>query len=506
MKLAILHYHLGPGGVTRVIGNHLRCLSGDPAIEAVAIVSDGDRSGWAHDDFGFPVRFLDFPEMAYQESDTFDPQFADRLESSLVEQGFDRESTCLHAHNHSLGKTAEVAAALATLVDRGWRVLYQIHDFAEDFRPEGYGRLRRVFGDRFGPRVFPPDAAAHFAVLNSEDRRSLQTAGVPDDRLHFLPNPVLPSSSDSSRPSRDEARQRFADVFGLEPEATFWLYPVRGIRRKNIGEAVLLAAAKWRHHEGTPAVVAITLAPANPNERPQWDEWIDVVDRYGLPVVFGSGDSGRMSYAENLAAADAIVTTSIAEGFGMVFLEAWLNDLPLIGRDLPGITQDFTAAGVDLSAMYQTLPIPLGWFHWEAFRDRMADAFATLSERYEQTPPTPADFADRFVDPTERAGKIDFARLDEAAQREVIGRVLQDSAAAAAIVGCLTEPSQDVVAANRQVVESVYGEAASRERLLAVYRAVVGGVGTAASVDPGRLLTDADFGKLSLDRFRMLRT
>ena len=37
--------------------------------------------------------------------------------------------------------------------------------------------------------------------------------------------------------------------------------------------------------------------------------------------------------------------TSLAEGFGMVFLESWLAECPLLGRDLPEITRDFVEAG-----------------------------------------------------------------------------------------------------------------------------------------------------------------
>ena len=47
------------------------------------------------------------------------------------------------------------------------------------------------------------------------------------------------------------------------------------------------------------------------------------------------GAPGGLEFFENLAAADAVATTSLAEGFGMVFLEAWLAGRPLVGRDLP---------------------------------------------------------------------------------------------------------------------------------------------------------------------------
>ncbi len=65
-----------------------------------------------------------------------------------------------------------------------------------------------------------------------------------------------------------------------------------------------------------------------------------------------------------IAKADALITTSVAEGFGLAFLEPWLASKPLVGRNLPEITADFAEHGLDLSALYNCLPVPLisnGW-------------------------------------------------------------------------------------------------------------------------------------------------
>jgi len=51
--------------------------------------------------------------------------------------------------------------------------------------------------------------------------------------------------------------------------------------------------------------------------------------------------------------AHAILTTSKVEGFGYTFVEGWLCEKPVIGRDIPEVTQDFVAAGMKLSHFYR---------------------------------------------------------------------------------------------------------------------------------------------------------
>jgi glycosyltransferase involved in cell wall biosynthesis len=51
--------------------------------------------------------------------------------------------------------------------------------------------------------------------------------------------------------------------------------------------------------------------------------------------------------------AHAVLTTSKVEGFGYTFVEGWLCGKPVIGRDIPGVTQDFVAAGMKLDHFYR---------------------------------------------------------------------------------------------------------------------------------------------------------
>ena len=104
--------------------------------------------------------------------------------------------TIVHVHNHSLGKNLAVPAALRHLADKGFALLLQIHDFAEDFRPPNYGRLRASSSSDNAQAIaawlYPQAPHVHYAVLNDRDLSILQEAGVSGDRVHLLPNAVAP--------------------------------------------------------------------------------------------------------------------------------------------------------------------------------------------------------------------------------------------------------------------------------------------------------------------------
>ncbi|KKK55068.1 hypothetical protein LCGC14_3078280, partial [marine sediment metagenome] len=181
--------------------------------------------------------------------------------------------TVLHLHNHSLGKNRLAAPVVGRLAEAGYAILLQIHDFAEDFRADNY----RQIGMETAAALYPQAEGIHYAVLNRRDHEILREAGVDPTRLHFLPNPV-PQPVDL--PSKSEARARLHERFGIGPQERFVLYPVRGIRRKNVGEALLYSALA---PAGT--TVGLTLAPLNPAELSIYTMWKELAAELGELVL-----------------------------------------------------------------------------------------------------------------------------------------------------------------------------------------------------------------------------
>jgi len=512
MNLAILHYHLNSGGVTRVIENHLLALAATrvPGVpERVLILHGGQSSAWSQaalaQQLPYPLACVTVDGLDYDQSGAIaDSRLAKNIEAALRDAGCRTDSTVLHWHNHSLGKNVSAPLAIRRLADDGYRTLLQIHDFAEDFRPDNYRRLATGLAkdpsEPVATILYPQAAHIHYATLNRRDYHILGSAGVDSRRLHLLPNPVAapPKVSDAAH-----ARQLLNAALGIPAEQRLLTYPVRGIRRKNIGEMLLWSAATedaWFH---------VTLAPENPVERASFDRWQQFAEQLSLPCRFGTPTSERLTYGQVLAASDVLLTTSIAEGFGMAFLEAWLAGRRLWGRDLPEITGDFQQAGLDLSELYPAIGIPSEWIDRRQFVDHVA-------QLYEQTCAAfgvsdlrgdllRTALAERLDQPC-----VDFAMLPTTLQRGVIQRVRASRKAREALVAmnpklCLaSSENENLVDANSAVVYERFSLSATGRQLAKVYSSLL-------NTRPGQEISPPAHGEavlrslLSIDRFHSIR-
>lgn len=480
MRICIVHYHLQTGGVTRVIEHACAALRRRGA--QVAVLSG--EAPQAPLPSAVPTRVL--PGLAYEEQRA--PQSPEQLAAAMVEaarNALGGAPDIWHVHNHSLGKNTALPGALLRLARDGRRLLLQPHDFAEDGRPLLYGRLRSQLADgdirRLSALLYPLAPQIHYAALTRRDRDFLAGAGVPTGQLHALPNAVsMETTPDSGSSARAHAQQ------GRDDGRRLWLYPTRAIRRKNLGELLL-----WAALAGAQDRFAATQAPRNPREQPGYRRWVALAAELGLPMIFEAGAGGR-SFPELVASSHALVTTSIAEGFGLAFLEPWLLGRPLAGRDLPEITADFTDAGVRLPGLYRQLSVPLDWLDLP----RLRSAFATVAaERASAYGRPAADTAERAWAHAITDGRIDFGRLDETAQTQIIRRLHGDPAARSELgASALTAPKDPaLIDANRAVIAARYSVPGYGERLAAIYEAM-------ADAQPSATFAAAD-GATLLDRF-----
>jgi glycosyltransferase involved in cell wall biosynthesis len=169
----------------------------------------------------------------------------------------------------------------------------------------------------------------------------------------------------------------------------------------------------------------VTQPPLNPLEQASYEVWKGLADELSLPCLFEMGKAAGLKFADNMAAAEAVITTSVAEGFGMVFLEAWLAGRPLIGRDLPEITGDFVRAGVQLDALYSRLDTPVDWVGKDEFHRSMESAYRQVLAAFGQPIPSQTALAEE-LDALIRDGCVDFAALSRQLQGKVIRKVRED--------------------------------------------------------------------------------
>jgi glycosyltransferase involved in cell wall biosynthesis len=476
MRIAIVHFHLQTGGVTRVIEHACRALRS--AGHQIAVLSGEPPQ---HPD-ALDAAVTVLPELAYEERRA--PASPDELRRAFERAAFESLGSVpdlWHVHNHCLGKNLSLPEALCQLAEQGHALLLQPHDYAEDGRPALYRRMLEHIGDQDGARLsallYPLAPQIHYAALNARDHAFLAAAGVPEPRLHRLPNAVsLGGARDDSQTISASARRR-------------WLYPTRAIRRKNIGELLLWAALAESDDE-----YATTQAPQNPAELPFYRRWVALSEELRLPVRFALG-AQTSDFQALLESSHALITTSVAEGFGLAFLEPWLIGRPLAGRDLPEITRDFRADGLDLECLYQRLPVPLSWIDGAALRQRFNDALASAARAYGRQR-APDDLDRAWHAAVDADACIDFGRLDETAQEQVVRHLCSTPSAAAGLErGSPPLPAgAKQLEHNRAVVERGYLIAGYRARLETIYQDLL-------SARPGRIEGHASGARL-IDRFQ----
>lgn len=439
MNIGIVHYHLKPGGVTTVIKQHIRstCEANDFLVICGEHTADPEISA--------PVVVI--PELGYDRPDGHpiceDPDATAEAVINCLRKRWGKDCDLLHIHNPLLAKNRRFLQIVKALAAKGQRLLLQIHDFAENGRPGSY----------YGNEDYPENC--HLAVINTRDREILIAAGADPDGVHYIPNAV----SGFPEPERTE---------DSEP---VMLYPVRAIRRKNLGEAVLLSLF-FKNKEK----LAVTLPPNSAADFPAYNSWRAFCRDYPVNVLFEASTS--RPFREWVTACRGMLSTSITEGFGFAFLEPWTAGRPLFGRKLPHLCGDFETAGVDLGHLYSRLAVPTEWLDREQLKGKIITAVAAGHRAFGRAA---ADIGrDRFLSLTDQKN-IDFGMLDEDFQQQVISRILASPGDRQRLVkenpflrNFEDTVSPEMIHRNAQVIHENFSERVCGEQLLAAYRRAAG--------------------------------
>jgi hypothetical protein len=432
MKIAYMHYHLKTGGVTTVLKQQL--LAGAGQTDQVVI------TGYPPD-ASLNVDTVHIPEIGYS-SEFRGPVRPKEVAQSIlrsIHSRFGGPCDVLHVHNPTLAKNRHFLAILKILQQNGLSLLLQIHDFAEDGRPSA-----------FFHKSYPADC--HYAVINQRDYQLLLKAGLKPDGLHLLENtvtaPVVSQESET-----------------IEPMV---LYPIRAIRRKNIGEAILLSLFLKPDYQ-----VAITLPPNSQADILSHRGWKKFAGSLNLNVAFEQGLKHK--FQTLVMSADALVSTSINEGFGFSFLEPWLFGKFLWGRSLNDVCRDFEGKGIHLQHLYRGLYVPLEWIGLQKFKDRWHDYILKASALFNFSI-APHRLQEAF-DSITANGVIDFGMLDELSQKSVISSLIprgRNTSRLIRINPFLAEPDavtnkSRLIAHNRQAVLKNFSPDQYRKNLLKIY-------------------------------------
>lgn len=383
VRFIILHSHFRPGGVRRVIELAtpplVRALN--PAVAEV-VLAGGERpddawlahfraqvgevatSCWTEPALGYVAEQRRSPREIQKRLRGF---FDERL------QGLSGKDCLVWAHNQSLGRNLLLTRELTRqCAARGIPLVLHHHDWWFDNRWQRWPELRRS-GFRSVKQAAEALLAAgpnvRHATINGADFATLhEHLG---SRAGWLPN-LMPHTRPLARArvvaARDWLKQQLND-----PAAPVWLIPCRMLRRKNVAEALLLT--RWLRPE---AWLVTTGGVSSADEQAYADQLAAAARRHHRRLRLGvlAGDETRKpSVPELLAASEAVLLTSIQEGFGLPYLEAATARRPLIARLLPNIAPDLDTFGFRFPQAYAELLVPTVLFDWKRERARQERFF-----------------------------------------------------------------------------------------------------------------------------------
>ena len=478
MKIAVVHYHLQPGGVTRVIENTLESFSLTEDSPEFVVLSGRQYPGNAIKN----VRVVDGLDYS-SSTDSVSPMLLKEKMEEAAREGLGGKPDIWHIHNHSLGKNPALTKAVDLLAQESSPMLLHPHDFAEDGRPANFDVLKEIYST-----TYPSSPFIHYAVLNHRDQSFLKKLfGAKASTVHLLANAI----------SVPQEIARDIQPSTKLPENLF-LYPVRAVRRKNLGELALIAASHPGKH------FANSLGPTNPNFAPVFEKWKSFCRELELPVTFGLGESIQSSFPEMVDHARGIISTSIAEGFGLGFLEPWTFGKFLYGRNIPEITEDFSNLGINLDQLYGRLNVDLSHFSSVVtLKEKISLVIRRYFTDYAQNIPENAtEIAYRSM---VRDNQVDFGRLDESFQEEIINSVSQSKSAQEEIRKQvkIENPDSGIIEKNKDSISRNYAQRTYVERLGKIYHSILNAPRDQLEYAQGEDLLHCF---LSPERFNLLRT
>lgn len=432
VTLVVFHYHLRPGGIRRVVElavPHL--LRESPRAITRVVLACGQRTdGSWHDHFARRLAresvevFADSSFNYLSEQRDAPARIAVRIRRALGRLFDTTGDDCLvWAHNLGVGRnfllTRELFAACA---GRGIPLVAHHHDWWFDNRWVRWPEMRR-FGFRTlaspAQTVFPNHRNLLHVAINHADAAIL--ARHFGSSSLWLPNLTEPASQPP--PARVRTARHWLKNQLSHDGAPVWLLPCRTLRRKNIAEALLLT--RWLRPE---AWLVVTGAASSADEQPYCRALEQAAHQHHWRLRLGvlAGDESRKpSVPELLAASEAVLLTSIQEGFGLPYLEAAAAQRPLIARRLPNIAPDLDQFGFRFPQAYDEILVAPGLFNWRAERVRQQKRFnawrATMPASVRAKVSTPPLLAAR------RPGPVAFSRLTLAAQLEILARPARES-------------------------------------------------------------------------------
>ncbi len=363
----VFHYHLLPGGVTQVItSSAIAALKYLPDIEGITLVS-GKKDNTDNVIKNIRANFdsavsgkskidcVILPELDYI-SDMKSYPDPESIKNILLNHF---EGDLWWVHNYHLGKNPFFTQALLQIAEElnNQQIVLQVHDFPEASR---YKNLETLYKYVTRP-LYPILPNIKYVTINSRDREYLLKAGIPNKMVFLLNNPVETLIKNGIKENRNYYTEIDNILTKSVPSyikgAPLAVYPVRTIRRKNVLEAGLLARC---------STTPVNLIPTLPGISKSEIGYSNIVDDcFKEKLIPGAPQAGVMLESEGITfpnimdAGKIVISSSVQEGFGYLYINSLQWRKPLFARDIE-IVKDFRYIfNSKFSHFYKAVNIPL---------------------------------------------------------------------------------------------------------------------------------------------------
>lgn len=414
--LVVIHYHWRPGGVRRVVELTLPAIAkaAGSSLKRVTMLSGGNESERPEfGTLGIPTYFIHEPACDYFSNQEETPQtISEKIRRALWRAAGEAVSSraLIWFQNPALARNAMLCKEVAKLSrETGAALILHHHDFWCAGRWARWNELEQCGCHDLSSAadiLFASGTRSVHAGINLRDFKILKHF-FPASAFH-LPNPVLRPAV--SNPANIDAAKAWV-AKELKTEGPLWIYPTRFLRRKNLLEAILLT--RWIRPE---AILATTSGQYSPDEANYAHDLNQAAAQHDWKVHFGLLDKpGAPQVADIVRIAEAVVHTSVQEGFGMSFVETAAVGTPLIARAIPAVMPDLSAMGFEFPQLYNDIQIAPGLFDVAAEIQRQAILADSTRDSL------PMHFQNIFphLAPDAR-GPFFFSRLTRIAQLEVL--------------------------------------------------------------------------------------
>jgi glycosyltransferase involved in cell wall biosynthesis len=385
LQLIIVHYHFRPGGIRRIIElatPHLVAQFRGRIRKVILAGGEASDPHW-NQSFqkqlsGISVEFFLEPSFHYLSDQNgrgaeLTAKLIQAMGRLLDEYGAD--DALVWAHNLGIARNLLLARELVRACSaRKIPLVAHHHDWWFDNRWLRWPEMRQ-FGittiSAAARSIFPAVPEIRHVAINQADAKVLERHF--SNRAGWLPNLSEPEPSPAAE--RIEAAKVWLAKKLHDSTASIWLVPCRLLRRKNIAEALLLT--RWLHPG---AWLVTTGAPSSSDEHNYAATLAKAARKHHWPLqlsVLEGNEAHKPNVRELMAATEAVLLTSIQEGFGLPYLEAAAAGRPLIARSIPNIVPDLEQFGFRFPQMYHDILVPPELFDWDAETQRQTKAFGS---------------------------------------------------------------------------------------------------------------------------------